>query len=139
LFLHIYSLYFKTSVLLHNLSKMRKSQHSYEHPAVFIKTTLSLSLRTSGLFHFDLQSKFRCSTTNNGLPEFVTNSWTNFILNILFFLLYFIDFCHWELHSEHPVFFLLSGDRNGLFQPEFVMKKWDEKSLSRNLIKRHFY
>ncbi len=46
------------------------------------------------------------------------------------FLLYFIDFYHWEFHSEHPVFFLMSGDRNRLSQPEFVMKKWDETQLS---------
>jgi hypothetical protein len=30
-------------------------------------------------------------------------------------------------------FFAMSGDRNGLLQPEFVMKKWDEKSLSHPL------
>jgi hypothetical protein len=49
------------------------------------------------------------------------------------FLLYFIDLYHWEFHSEDPLFFLMSEDRNGLSQPEFVMKKWDQKSDSQKI------
>jgi hypothetical protein len=39
---------------------------------------------------------------------------------------------HYELHYEHPVFFLMSEDRNRLFYLEFVIKSWDEKSVSRH-------
>jgi hypothetical protein len=50
-------------------------------------------------------------------------------LRISCFLLYFIDLYHWEFHSEDSLFFLTSEDRNGLSQPEFLMKKWDRKPL----------
>src|SRR5271156_3968559 len=48
----------KTSVSLHILSQVNKPEHIYEHPVVFITTSRSLSLRTSGHSHSDLQSNF---------------------------------------------------------------------------------
>jgi hypothetical protein len=39
---------------------------------------------------------------------------------------FFIDFCR----SEHPVFFLMSGDRNEYLIVEFAMKIWCEMSYS---------
>jgi hypothetical protein len=126
---------------LHNISRISKSQDSYEYPAVFLPNTLPFSFRTPCSFHYDhpffvitklpdlhipvssqhfavklLTMGCQSSLRTSGPVSFRTSG----------FLLYFIDFCHWEFHSEHPVFFLMSGDRNGLSQPEFVMEKWDE-------------
>ena len=56
---------------------------------------------------------------------FVTTFWRTFITNTLIFQLS-IDFCH----SEHPVFFLVSGNRNKRLLQEIVMKRVCEMSLS---------
>ncbi len=57
---------------------------------------------------------------------FVTIFWTTFIPNTMF-LQFFIEFCH----SEHPVFFLMSGNRNEHLLQKTVMKKWCEMSVPR--------
>jgi hypothetical protein len=40
-----------------------------------------------------------------------------------------------NFHSEHPVFFLMSGNRNEHLRQEIIMKKWCEMSVSpRNIL-----
>ena len=124
-------------MLLHNISRMSKSQDRYEYPAIFIPNTLCFSLRFPCLCHYELPDFLIPIFSQYFAVQLLTMGCQGSLRTpglVLFrtscFLLYFIDFCHWEFHSEHPVIFLMTGDRNGLLQPEFVMERWDEVSLS---------
>jgi hypothetical protein len=86
--------------------QVSKSEDTYERPVVFVTTSLSLSLPTSEHCHSDLQYNFPVvfeKTIIRTDSELADRRHSEYPV----FLLYFI----YELRSEHPVYFLMSGDR----------------------------
>jgi hypothetical protein len=110
----------------------------FSNIASFITISLFLLLRALGHFHSKLPSNFRvlslkincrCSLRSSGQVSFRTPCF-------FYFWLIFVIPNSRTLNSEHPVFFLMSGDRNEDLLPEIVMKSWREMSYSRKIFEK---